>query len=456
MSPLRTQTWTSGIIKEARETTTTTSQFHQFCMLHDVSGSVYTPFWTDFPHTDIHLAITPDVLHQLYQGVFKHIVNWCERTMSSNELDCRIRCLPPAYGVRHFKNGISALSQISGTERKNMAKILLGCLVGILPKQGILACRGLLDFIYISQYSTHDDSTLKYLQDALDLFHQNKEYFIHTHMRDHFNIPKFHSLLHYVQSIKLLGTTDNYNTEMFERLHIDFAKEGWRASNQRDEFPQMTRWLSRQEKMTSFKSYITWMDTQKTSNLPPASPPPHKGMPNTISLSKSPTHSGKLIRDIEQQHHAPGLSARLKEYLNTLLPNPTSSRSALQHVLPFDCLDIFHSFKFHPAEITDDQQQRDTIKAAPANSKGSSRFDTVVVLHGESAESTGLSGTRIGRVRVIFKLPVSLGQGMGQTPPNWLQKPLAYVEWYTNLKSTADPTHNIPSNQYPSELYAHP
>ena len=31
--------------------------------------------------------------------------------------------------------------------------------------------------------------------------------------------------------IKMYGTTDNYNTKVFERLHIDLAKEGWRASN---------------------------------------------------------------------------------------------------------------------------------------------------------------------------------------------------------------------------------
>ena len=123
-----------------------------------------------------------------------------------------------------------------------MAKVLLGCLVGCMPLKGIAAVTALLDFIYIAQYSTHDSITLGYLQDALDRFHQSRDYFITTLVREDFNIPKFHSLLHYIESIENFGTTDNYNTEMFERLHIDFAKEGWRASNQHDEFPQMIRW----------------------------------------------------------------------------------------------------------------------------------------------------------------------------------------------------------------------
>lgn len=44
---------------------------------------------------------------------------------------------------------------------------------------------------------------------------------------------------HYIEAIHFLGTTDNYNM-------------GWCASNKRDEFPQITRWLSRQENVNAF------------------------------------------------------------------------------------------------------------------------------------------------------------------------------------------------------------
>ena len=153
-SLLRTPAWTLGVMSDAKEGTSSTTAYFRECMCANVSGYVQTPFWEGLPHTNLHLSMTPDVLHQLYQGVLKHLIGWCQSAMTEAELDRRIRCLPPGLGLRHFKNGISALSQISGSERKNMGKILLACLVGSISDQGITACRAILDFIYLSQYST--------------------------------------------------------------------------------------------------------------------------------------------------------------------------------------------------------------------------------------------------------------------------------------------------------------
>jgi len=235
-----TVSWTTSIISEAQNYSeagkgtpvTKSRQFHTQCILHDIASTIYRPFWTGFPLCNIHQTIIPAILHQLYQGVFKHLVDWCQKALGAGHLDARIRTLPPSYGVRHFKNGISVPSQISGGERKNMAKILLDCLIRVMPKEGILAIAALLDFIYIAQYSAHNPTTLDYLDDALRCFYQNWDYFIKIGVWEDFNIPKFHSLLHYITSTKLFGTTNNYNTELFECHHIDFVKEGWRASNQ--------------------------------------------------------------------------------------------------------------------------------------------------------------------------------------------------------------------------------
>ncbi|KAL1749636.1 hypothetical protein FB107DRAFT_225152 [Schizophyllum commune] len=361
-------------------------------MERGVAGGVYVPFWEDLPHSDIHVAITPDVLHQLYQGVFKHLVGWVSVIIGPDELDRRLRTIPHAFGLQHFDNGISALSQVTGSVRKNMARVLLGCLADALPNSGLRACRGLLDFIYYAQYTSHDSTlspgggSLEQMQEALDAWEENKSFFVKMTVRDDLNIPKFHSLHHYIASIRLFGTTDNYNTELFERLHIDFAKKGWRASNHRDAFPQMIKWLSRQEKVVAFERHIEALEPRKLS-VPPSNPAGTR-----VAVAKHPDSKGRRIATIEATHHAPGFSRRLKEYLNTFLPNPTTSRRAALASLPFDRLDIFNQFKLHPISVDEEEDLEQTAKATPGTREVPGRADTVVVLEKDTAEAAGISG----------------------------------------------------------------
>ena len=105
-----------------------------------------------------------------------------------------------------------------------------------------MAC-ALVDFIYYSQLPSHTSETLDTLQKALDVFNANKEIFITLEIREHFNIPKFHSMRHYIDSIKSRGAADGFNTESPEQLHINFAKDAYRASNKHNYLKQMTLWL---------------------------------------------------------------------------------------------------------------------------------------------------------------------------------------------------------------------
>ena len=79
------------------------------------------------------------------------------------------------------------------------------------------------------------------IEKASKIFHANKDILIEAEICQHFNIPKLHVILHYLNAIRALGLLDGYNTESPERLHINCAKEGYCASNHCD---YVERWPS--------------------------------------------------------------------------------------------------------------------------------------------------------------------------------------------------------------------
>ncbi|KAF7319649.1 hypothetical protein HMN09_00305400 [Mycena chlorophos] len=231
----------------------------------DLGLRLTDPFWKDLPHANIHTAFPPDILHQLDKGVFKdHTVSWAtaafggSETQNDAEVDKRFQAMPSHPSLRHFREGISLISQWTGNEYKNMEKLFLGVLNGAVSDRVLLAVRRVLDFIYYAHFETHTDASLQKLHEAWLTFHANKQIFLDMGIRDHFNIPKIHAMWHYVRLIQLFGSAGGTSTELSERLHIDCAKLGYRASNRKNYVAQMTRWLSRREAIWRFTAYLEW------------------------------------------------------------------------------------------------------------------------------------------------------------------------------------------------------
>ncbi|KAI0072632.1 hypothetical protein K474DRAFT_1726506 [Panus rudis PR-1116 ss-1] len=410
---------------------------------------IYRPFWDDLPLADIFLSITPDVLHQLYQGVLKHLVAWVKSAYSPAELDARCRVLPPNHHVRAFFKGITSLTKLTGREHADIAHILLGLVANLplpnnlSPLRIVTSVRALLDFLYLAQYPIHNKTTLDAMDLSMRRFHENKYIFEELDIRQDWNFPKLHVVqCHYRFLIERFGTTDNFNTEFFERLHIDVAKDAADATNWKDELPQMTLWLERQEKIVRHDRFIQW----RLAGCPPILSTHNQPVPpplQPLKMTKHPSLRGVTILALQEKYGAvdfvPALCHFIAFYNHTGLSHAALRREAARIQLPFIRLPVYHRARFWRPDFShfrSNMESYDVIHVRPAreNYRGevlAPRFDTALVNTGRGG-IVGVQGYRVAQVKVIFTLPEAAIPFLFNTrqPPTYL----AYIEWFTPFR----------------------
>ncbi|KAI0667134.1 hypothetical protein C8Q78DRAFT_1070858 [Trametes maxima] len=401
-----------------------TAEWKQLCDEVNIKP-VQHPFWEDLPYVDIFQSTTVDVLHQLYQSVFKHLVSWLKAACGSSEIDARVAW-------------ISNMSRVTGAEHRQISRFLLGIIIDMdVDGVGIYinvpggreasahlvrATRALLDFVHMAQYPIHSSETLSALESALRTFHDNRDIFVTLGIRTAFNIPKFHSLEHYVRCIKLFGTTDNYSTETSERLHIDFTKDAYRATNHKDKYPQMTKWLERREKVLHHANYpltahhdIHWR-------------PPNLDAELELKMTKHPTRKSVPLDEVTSSSvygatfFVPALARFVVQWRHPEYTSRQVEYFAHDFITPFDRLAVFHRIKLWNHEIHGETTV-DSIHVHPRTSDQSGDVMIPAVY------------TRICQVRVVFTLPDATLDFMfpalapHQRPP----RHLAHVEWFSKF-----------------------
>ena len=261
--------------------------------------------------------------------------------------------------------------------------------------------RALLDFLYLAQLPSHTTDTIRRLEDTLESFHQNKDVFIDLGVCDHFNVPKVHSLLHYGLSIVLFGTTDNYNTEQTERLHIDFTKDAYRATNRKDELKQMTTWLERRKRVQHHAAFVNWRQQQvhpvsMLSRKPIGPPCPVRWC---VKMTQHPTIRRVPFEDLIDKYGATHFLDILGDFIAHLQHPNVSERvvrtCGVNTLIPFGNVPVFHKIKF---VVSGGTEVMDTIQIRPEQVDAHGRtiprcFDTVLVqdqrldaVHGKEGE----------------------------------------------------------------------
>ncbi|KAG1883994.1 hypothetical protein F4604DRAFT_1878821 [Suillus subluteus] len=384
---------------------------------------LYHPFWEDLPHCNIFRAITPNILHQLYQGLIKHLISWIKSAFSKAEIDVRCKHLPPNHNV-------------SGTEHEQI-------------------CQGLLDFLYLSCYPCHLQQTLDLLDDALNHFHDNKSIFVDLGICLSFNLPKLHSFRHYVTMIQQFGTTNNYNTKYTEQLHINLTKDAYCATNHKDEYMQMTLWLERQEKILWHHQFIQWRHSLASSNHHQSFSysPPHVDLlySQQYKVAKHPSAKCVTFSALAAEYGAVHFRAALAHFVVQVTDPDLTARQledmAVDVILPFQSVAVFH--KIHYNIINDVRTLNnltvDLIHARPARHDRHrrnvpARFDTALVNLGNGGP-LGMEGYCVAQVRVMFSLSAKAKIAMfcNLNVPDHL----TYVEWFTPFANRPQANHGM-------------
>ncbi|KAG6810015.1 hypothetical protein H0H92_013701 [Tricholoma furcatifolium] len=299
-----------------------------------------------------------------------------------------------------------------------MEKVMMGVLAGAVNLKVLTVARALLDFIFYAQYQSHTSSTLLALGASLEAFHRNKDIFLELECREDFNIPKLHSLLHYVEAIHALGSADGYNTESPERLHIDLAKDAYCASNKHDYSEQMVLWLQRR---SDDRDDDESGDEQMFGDVaPPSSPPPT----TLYAVAKVAPCKNIGLKTLATDYGAVDFLPALQLFLCNHCPCSVSPNQ-------FDQFNLFKQLVVTLPVIGErilTNRIRTTPQVKPRRRKEGSpgHFDVALIVENadEYQKHGGIAGLRVAQVRVIFELPSHLG-----TYPH----PLAYVEWFTPL-----------------------
>ena len=215
-------------------------------------------------------------------------------------------------------------------------KLVFACLIAGAVRPAVLqTVIVVIDFIFYTQFQVHTSKSLLALETALKIFHENKKIFVDEGVRDHFNIPKIHQMIHYVEVIQTHGTADGYNTEASERLHINYAKDGYRASNKKDYIKQMTVWLGRQEAVSHFQAYLVYAAKQtntpsrdsdldsydKDDDLIDPTVPVSTGVTSHL-VSIKPAFPHLALSTITMDFKATGFLAALTNYIRCAYPPP--------------------------------------------------------------------------------------------------------------------------------------
>ncbi|KAJ7483958.1 hypothetical protein B0H11DRAFT_2416136 [Mycena galericulata] len=403
------------------------------------------PFTHGFPRADIHELLSPDLLHQVIKGTFKdHLVEWVNQYLHDEygearaleiiaDIDHRISAVPSFPGLRRFPDGRD-FSQWTGDDSKALMKVYIAAIAGHVPRQMVKCLAAFMDFCYLARRDRLKADALEALKEALARFHRHRDIFIQTGVRVDISLPRQHSLVHYLHSIRLFGSPNGLCSSITESKHIKAVKEPWRRSSRYKALIQMLRTICRLDKLAAARNIFQEQGMMEGTALSYAAmtlrgeepQPPHLGgadededddggdSPGPKSLSSiklAATHERKYprrLKDLAVYIEQPDFPALFRRFLYEQLHPDSDIPSA---DVPLNFCPNFHGriYVYHsaiarfyaPSDLCGvGGMHRERIRSNPNWHGAYARHDTVFIQ--TDSEQPGMEGMVIGRVLLFF------------------------------------------------------
>ncbi|KAG1809306.1 uncharacterized protein BJ212DRAFT_1448759 [Suillus subaureus] len=329
------------------------------------------PFTNDFPRADIHELLLFDLLHQLIKGAFKdHLIDWVakylkamHRTKWSEEImsniDCRVAAVP-SFSGHDFK-------QWTGNDSKALMKVFLPAIEGHIPQDMVCAFCALLEFCYLVRHN--------------------------------------HSMVHYVDMIRLFGAPNGLCSSITESKHIKAIKEPWRWSNRHNALGQMLVTNQRLDKLAASHADFDV-----------------RGMLTGTILSKR-----KCAQTVAALAHE--VAYFLFSQLNlddAHNPEDIPAASLPRHEGKLQVFNSAAATFYAPSDLSDiGGMQRKHICACPLWRNEYPRNDCVFINTDSDAE--GMQGLKVARVICFFSFK-----------HNWEVYPCALIQWFEKIGDCPD------------------
>ncbi|KAE9400903.1 hypothetical protein BT96DRAFT_1095902 [Gymnopus androsaceus JB14] len=395
------------------------------------------PFTHQFPRADIHEMLTPDLLHQIVKGCFKDMLvdwigeylHWAKEIM--DEIDHRISVIPPFPGLRRFPQG-RRFKQWTGNDSKALMKVYLPAVAEHIPEEMSQCLASFLHFCYLVRRTDFTEDTITEIQSEIHQFNHFRQIFISSGVREHFSIPRMHSMPHYPYLILEFGAPNGVCSSITESRHITAVKKPWRRSNRYNALSQMLLTNQRNDKLAALRSELA-----EHGLMPPLQAPP-SDLFDTEKEDEGAMDGDHLLAKVELaktrvRNHPrymdplaeflgePDLSKLTRRFLYEQLHGCSSDTVDLDSCPEITSkVDVFHSavaMFYAPSDNSGIRgMHRERIRCTPSW-YGNPRYDTVLVITDE--DKPGFKGMSAARVRLFFSF-----QHQGEIYP------CALVHWY--------------------------